>query len=257
MNNIQFQDFGTQNNWINGRYLSSNSSNTIAVISPYYDKEIATVPDSNFSDLDDAVQGAKKAFPDWASKNIRDRAEVMFNLKSIMQKNLEELAYLIALDNGKTVADAKGSILRGKEVVEFATSLPSVLRGDSSPVGAGVTCTMTHEPLGVVAGITPFNFPAMVPLWMIPLAITTGNCFILKPSEQTPLSALKIAEYLKEAGLPDGVFSVINGSRVAVEGICDHPDIKAVAFVGSSNVAKIVYSRSTALGKRALCMGGA
>ena len=257
MNNIQFQDFGTQNNWINGRYLSSNSSNTIAVISPYYDKEIATVPDSNFSDLDDAVQGAKKAFPDWASKNIRDRAEVMFNLKSIMQKNLEELAYLIALDNGKTVADAKGSILRGKEVVEFATSLPSVLRGDSSPVGAGVTCTMTHEPLGVVAGITPFNFPAMVPLWMIPLAITTGNCFILKPSEQTPLSALKIAEYLKEAGLPDGVFSVINGSRVAVEGICDHPDIKAVAFVGSSNVAKIVYSRSTALGKRALCLGGA
>jgi len=225
MNNIQFQDFGTQNNWINGRYLSSNSSNTIAVISPYYDKEIATVPESNFSDLDDAVQGAKKAFPDWASKNIRDRAEVMFNLKSIMQKNLEELAYLIALDNGKTVADAKGSILRGKEVVEFATSLPSVLRGDSSPVGAGVTCTMTHEPLGVVAGITPFNFPAMVPLWMIPLAITTGNCFILKPSEQTPLSALKIAEYLKEAGLPDGVFSVINGSRVAVEGICDLPDI--------------------------------
>ena len=257
MNNIQFQDFGTQNNWINGRYLSSNSSNTIAVISPYYDKEIATVPDSNFSDLDDAVQGAKKAFPDWASKNIRDRAEVMFNLKSIMQKNLEELAYLIALDNGKTVADARGSILRGKEVVEFATSLPSVLRGDSSPVGAGVTCTMTNEPLGVVAGITPFNFPAMVPLWMIPLAITTGNCFILKPSEQTPLSALKIAEYLKEAGLPDGVFSVINGSRVAVEGICDHPDIKAVAFVGSSNVAKIVYSRSTALGKRALCLGGA
>ena len=170
---------------------------------------------------------------------------------------MEELAHLIALDNGKTIADAKGSILRGKEVVEFATSLPSILKGDSSAVGAGVTCTMTHEPLGVVAGITPFNFPAMVPLWMIPLAITTGNCFILKPSEQTPLSAFKIAEYLQEAGLPDGVFSVVNGSREAVEGICDHPDIKAVAFVGSSNVAKIVYSRSTANGKRALCLGGA
>ena len=169
----------------------------------------------------------------------------------------EELAHLIALDNGKTIADAKGSILRGKEVVEFATSLPSILKGDSSAVGAGVTCTMTHEPLGVVAGITPFNFPAMVPLWMIPLAITTGNCFILKPSEQTPLCAFKIAEYLQEAGLPDGVFSVVNGSREAVEGICDHPDIKAVAFVGSSNVAKIVYSRSTANGKRALCLGGA
>ena len=257
MKNIQFQNFGEQKNWVTGNYQNSNSGNTISVISPYFDKEIATVPDSNYSDLDNAVISAKKAFPDWASRGIRDRADVMFNLKSIMEKNLEELAHLIALDNGKTIDDAKGSILRGKEVVEFATSLPSLLSGDSSAVGAGVTCTMTHEPLGVVAGITPFNFPAMVPLWMIPLAITVGNCFILKPSEQTPLSALKIAEYLKESGLPDGVFSVVNGSRDAVESICDHPDIKAVAFVGSSNVAKIVYSRSSANGKRALCLGGA
>jgi len=257
MKSIQFQDFGEQKNWITGNHQNSNSGNTISVISPYFDKEIATVPDSNYSDLDNAVISAKKVFPEWASRGIRDRADVMFNLKSIMEKNLEELAHLIALDNGKTIDDAKGSILRGKEVVEFATSLPSLLSGDSSAVGAGVTCTMTHEPLGVVAGITPFNFPAMVPLWMIPLAITVGNCFILKPSEQTPLSALKIAEYLKESGLPDGVFSVVNGSRDAVESICDHPDIKAVAFVGSSNVAKIVYSRSSANGKRALCLGGA
>ena len=257
MKNIQFQIFGEQKNWITGNHQNSNSGNTISVISPYFDKEIATIPDSNYSDLDNAVISAKKAFPDWASRGIRDRADVMFNLKSIMEKNLEELAHLIALDNGKTIDDAKGSILRGKEVVEFATSLPSVLSGDSSAVGAGVTCTMTHEPLGVVAGITPFNFPAMVPLWMIPLAITVGNCFILKPSEQTPLSALKIAEYLQESGLPDGVFSVVNGSRDAVESICDHPDITAVAFVGSSNVAKIVYSRSSANGKRALCLGGA
>ena len=257
MKNIQFQNFGEQKNWVTGNYQNSNSGNTISVISPYFDKEIATVPDSNYSDLDNAVISAKKVFPEWASRGIRDRADVMFNLKSIMEKNLEELSHLIALDNGKTINDAKGSILRGKEVVEFATSLPSVLSGDSSAVGAGVTCTMTHEPLGVVAGITPFNFPAMVPLWMIPLAITVGNCFILKPSEQTPLSALKIAEYLQESGLPDGVFSVVNGSRDAVESICDHPDIKAVAFVGSSNVAKIVYSRSSANGKRALCLGGA
>ena len=170
---------------------------------------------------------------------------------------MEELAYLIALDNGKTFDDAKGSILRGKEVVEFATSLPSLINGDSSKVADGITCTLSYEPIGVVAGITPFNFPAMVPLWMIPLAITTGNCFILKPSEQTPLSALKIAEYLKEAGLPDDVFQVVNGSRDIVEGICDHKDIKAVAFVGSSKIAQTVYSRSTALGKRALCLGGA
>ena len=257
MKNIQFQNFGEQKNWVTGNYQNSNSGNTISVISPYFDKEIATVPDSNYSDLDNAVISAKKVFPEWASRGIRDRTDVMFNLKSIMEKNLEELARLIALDNGKTIDDAKGSILRGKEVVEFATSLPSLLSGDSSAVGAGVTCTMTHEPLGVVAGITPFNFPAMVPLWMIPLAITVGNCFILKPSEQTPLTALKIAEYLQESGLPDGVFSVVNGSRDAVESICNHPDIKAVAFVGSSNVAKIVYSRSSANGKRALCLGGA
>ena len=256
-NKVVFKNYGAQENWINGKYQSAKSEKTISVISPYFDQEIATIPESNFADLNYAVKKAQAAFPSWSALNIRDRAEVMFNLKSIIENNLDEMAELIALDNGKTIPDAKGSILRGKEVVEFATSLPSMLRGDSSPVGPGITCTMTQEPLGVVAGITPFNFPAMVPLWMIPLAITTGNCFILKPSEQTPLSTFKIAEYLKEAGLPDGVFNIINGAREVVEGICDHPDIKAVAFVGSSHVAKIVYSRSTANGKRALCLGGA
>ena len=257
MDKVNFKNYGSQKNWISGSYENSNSIEKISVISPYFDKEIATVPDSNVADLNLAVKKSKSIFPHWSKVNIRDRAEVMFQLKSILEKNMEELAYLIALDNGKTIEDAKGSILRGKEVVEFATSLPSILNGDSSQVANGITCTMSYEPLGVVAGITPFNFPAMVPLWMIPLAITTGNCFILKPSEQTPLSALKIAEYLKEAGLPDNVFQVINGSREIVEGICDHSDIKAIAFVGSSNVAKIVYSRSTALGKRSLCLGGA
>ncbi len=256
-NSIIYQNYGKQQNWVNGGSQSSDSDRSISVISPYFNKEIATIPDSNNRDLENIIISAKAAFPYWASLDIRERAEVMFNLKSIMENNIDELAELIALDNGKTLADAKGSILRGKEVVEFATSLPVMMKGDSSSVGAGVTCTMTHEPLGIVSGITPFNFPAMVPLWMIPLAITTGNCFILKPSEQTPLSALKIAEYLKKAGLPDGVFSVVNGSKNIVEEICDHPEIKAVAFVGSSNIAKVVYSRSTSKGKRALCLGGA
>jgi malonate-semialdehyde dehydrogenase (acetylating)/methylmalonate-semialdehyde dehydrogenase len=256
-NKVVFKNYGAQENWINGKYQSAKSEKTISVISPYFDQEIATIPESNFADLDNAVKNAQSVFPSWSRLNIRARAEVMFNLKSIIENNLDEMAELIALDNGKTIPDAKGSILRGKEVVEFATSLPSMLRGDSSPVGPGITCTMTQEPLGVVAGITPFNFPAMVPLWMIPLAITTGNCFILKPSEQTPLSTLKLAEYLKEAGLPDGVFNIVNGAREVVEGICDHPNIKAVAFVGSTTVAKIVYSRSTANGKRAICLGGA
>lgn len=256
-NTIHYQNYGPQNNWVDGKYHSSESEKTISVISPYFDKEIATIPESNYSDLDYAVQRAEAAFPSWSNLNIRDRAEVMFNLKSIMEKNVDELAELISLDNGKTIADAKGSILRGKEVVEFATSLPTLLQGDSAPVGVGINCTMTQEPLGVVAGITPFNFPAMVPLWMLPLAITTGNCFILKPSEQTPLSTFKLAEYLKDAGLPDGVFNIVNGAREIVEGICDHPNIKAVAFVGSSPVAKIVYSRAASNGKRAICLGGA
>ncbi len=257
MTKIEFKDLGEKKNWISGRFEDSSSSKTISIISPYFDKEIATIPDSNYSDLDIAVQAARSIFPAWERTNIRDRAEIMFCFKTILESNIEELAHLISLDNGKTIEDAKASINRGKEVVEFATSLPNILKGDSSQVADGITCTMTHEPLGIVAGITPFNFPAMVPLWMIPLAITSGNCFILKPSEQTPIAALKIAEYLKDAGLPDGVFQIINGSKEAVEAICDHPDIKAVAFVGSSKVAKIVYSRTTAQGKRALCLGGA
>ena len=254
---IEFKDFGERKNWISGKLEDSSSGKKISIISPYYDKEIATVPDSNSNDLDIAVQAAESIFPDWRRTNIRDRAEIMFRFKTLLESNIDELAHLISLDNGKTIEDAKASINRGKEVVEFATSLPNILKGDSSQVADGITCTMTHEPLGVVAGITPFNFPAMVPLWMIPLAITSGNCFILKPSEKTPLSTLKIAEYLKEAGLPDGVFQILNGSQEAVEAICDHPDIKAVAFVGSSKVAKIVYTRTTAQGKRALCLGGA
>ncbi len=254
---IEFKDFGERKNWISGKFEDSSSGKKISIISPYYDKEIATVPDSNFNDLNIAVQAAESIFPDWKRTNIRDRAEIMFRFKTLLESNTDELAHLISLDNGKTIEDAKASINRGKEVVEFATSLPNILKGYSSQVADGITCTMTYEPLGVVAGITPFNFPAMVPLWMIPLAITSGNCFILKPSEKTPLATLKIAEYLKEAGLPDGVFQILNGSQEAVEAICDHPDIKAVAFVGSSKVAKIVYTRTTAQGKRALCLGGA
>ena len=257
MNEIKYKNYGNQKNWVDGQYKKSVSDKTISVISPYFGKEIANIPDSNSSDLEHAVEKAKQQFPKWSKLNIRDRAEVMFHFKTILENNIDELAQLIALDNGKTIEDAKGSIMRGKEVVEFATSLPSVLNGESSQVAEGITCTITHEPLGIVAGITPFNFPAMVPLWMIPLAITSGNCFILKPSEKTPLSALKIAEYLDKAGLPKSVFQVLNGSREIVEKICDHPEIKAIAFVGSSGVAKAVYTRSTNLGKRALCLGGA
>ena len=254
---IQFTSYGDYGNWVDNKWLDSSSGNRISVISPYFDKQIATIPDSGKSDLDIAVKKAKSAFPNWADTNIRDRAQIMFKFKSIIEKDMDNLAALIALDNGKTIADAKGSILRGVEVIEYATSLPNVLNGESSDVGPGINCTMTHEPLGVVAGITPFNFPVMVPLWMIPLAIASGNTFILKPSEQTPLAGLKLAEYLKQAGLPDGVFNVVNGAKTIVEALCDHQDIKAVAFVGSSSVAKIVYNRCSQNSKRSLCLGGA
>jgi len=254
---IQFTPFGHYGNWVGNKWTDSRSENKISVISPYFDKEIATIPDSDARDLDIAVDKARSAFPDWSNTNIRDRAQIMFRFKSIIEKDIDNLAHLIALDNGKTIADAKGSILRGVEVIEYATSLPNVINGESSDVGPGINCTMTHEPLGVVAGITPFNFPVMVPLWMIPLAITAGNTFILKPSEQTPLAGLRLAEYLKEAGLPDGVFNVVNGAKTIVEALCDHPDVKAVAFVGSSNVAKIVYNRCSQNSKRSLCLGGA
>ena len=254
---IQYNAYGDYGNWINNDWLETKSGNRISVISPYFDKQIATIPDSGESDLNIAVEKAKAAFPKWKKTNVRDRSQIMFRFKSIMEKDIDNLATLIALDNGKTIADAKGSILRGVEVIEYASSLPNVLNGESSDVGPGINCTMTQEPLGVVAGITPFNFPVMVPLWMIPLAITAGNTFILKPSEQTPLASLKLAEYLKKAGLPDGVFNVVNGARTIVEGMCDHPDIKAMAFVGSSSVAKIVYTRCANNSKRALCLGGA
>ena len=155
MNKIKYQNYGPQKNWVHGKYEQSSSDKTISVISPYFGKEIATVPDSNSSDLEQAVEKAKQQVSKWSRLNIRDRAEVMFRFKTILENNIDELAQLIALDNGKTIEDAKGSIMRGKEVVEFATSLPSVLNGDSSQVADGITCTMTYEPLGIVAGITP------------------------------------------------------------------------------------------------------
>ncbi len=155
---IQFTSFGDYGNWVDNKWTDSKSGNTISVISPYFDKEIATIPDSDGSDLDIAVDMARSAFPGWSNTNIRDRAQIMFRFKSIIENDMDNLANLIALDNGKTIADAKGSILRGIEVIEYATSLPNVINGESSDVGPGINCTMTHEPLGVVAGITPFNF---------------------------------------------------------------------------------------------------
>ena len=257
MTKITFKDFGEKGNWIGGAVAVSASSQTLDVTTPYWGKKIATIPLSGSDDLDAAVEAASKAWPAWRDTPVGTRTQVMFQLKSLMERDYKELAELVALENGKTIPEAKGSIDRGIDVIEFSTSFTNVLRGEVLTVSKGVSCESLYEPIGVVAGITPFNFPVMVPLWMIPIAITAGNCFILKPSEQTPLSAMKMAELMSEAGLPAGVFSVLNGAKNVVQAITDHPNIKAVAFVGSSKIAEIVYSRSTANGKRALCLGGA
>ena len=257
MTEITFKNFGEKGNWINGCDVASTSSQNLDVTTPYWGKNIATIPISGGDDLNAAVEAASKAWPAWRDTPVGTRTQVMFQLKSLMERDYKELAELVALENGKTIPEAKGSIDRGIDVIEFSTSFTNVLRGEVLTVSQGVSCESLYEPIGVVAGITPFNFPVMVPLWMIPIAITAGNCFILKPSEQTPLSAMKMAELMSEAGLPAGVFSVLNGAKNVVQAITDHPNIKAVAFVGSSKIAEIVYSRSTANGKRALCLGGA
>ncbi len=244
--------------WINGQKVKAANGNLGQIFNPATGEVASQVPFASTKQVGDAIASAQAALPAWSATPPIQRARVMFRFKALLEENIDEIATLVSSEHGKILDDARGSTTRGLEVVEFACGIPHLLKGEfTEQVGTNVDSYSIRQPVGVCVGITPFNFPAMVPLWMIPLAITTGNCFILKPSEQTPLSAFKIAEYLKEAGLPDGVFNIVNGAREAVEAICDHPDIKAVAFVGSSNVAKIVYSRSAANGKRAICLGGA
>src|SRR4051812_44091776 len=187
---------------------------------------------------------------------IKERVQVFYRYKALLEKNIDELAALITEENGKVASEARAEVLKSAELCEFACSLPQIAPGEVLEVSRGVECRIERYPLGVVAAITPFNFPNMVPNWSIPNAIALGNCMILKPSELVPLSAGRIAELLKEAGLPEGVLQIVNGGKEAVEAICDHPGIAAVSFVGSAKTAKIVYRRSTATLKRCLALGG-
>ena len=206
----------------------------------------------------DAVAIAQAAFPGWAAQTPLRRARVMFKFRELLERHTDEIASLIASEHGKTVSDARGEITRGLEVVEFACGIPQLLKGDfTEEVGKGVDSWSVRQPLGVVAGITPFNFPAMVPLWMIPVALACGNCFILKPSERDPSASLRLAELLQEAGLPDGVFNVIHGDKEAVDALLENPDIKAISFVGSTLIAEYIYKTGTANGKRVQALGGA
>ncbi len=244
-------------NYAGGKWVASTATEYLPVMNPSIGREIAQVPLSSYRDLDDAVMAANQAFQSWSTMPIKERAQIFYRYKVLLEKNIQELASLVREENGKTMNEAVAEIEKSIEVTEFACSAPQLAGGEILEVSKGVECRIDRYPLGVVASITPFNFPNMVPNWTIPNAIVLGNTLILKPSEQVPLSACKIADLLREAGLPDGVFNIVNGSQTIVEAICDHPEIQAVSFVGSTRVAKIVYARATAHFKRALCLGGA
>ncbi|MFT3910183.1 MAG: CoA-acylating methylmalonate-semialdehyde dehydrogenase [Ferruginibacter sp.] len=244
-------------NFINGKLVSAQSNKHLDVISPVDGSLLSTVPLSTSTDLNQAVAAAKAAFPGWSKTPIKERVQVFFKYKTLLEKNLKELATLCTEENGKTYGESVAEIEKSIELTEFATSLPQLVTGEILEVSRGVECRTEHVALGVVASIVPFNFPSMVPNWTLPNAIALGNCMIMKPSEKVPLSCMRLAELLKEAGLPDGVFNVVHGDVEIVEAICDHPDIEAVSFVGSTKVAKIVYQRATSNYKRCLALGGA
>jgi len=244
-------------NYINGKFVDAASDRTLGVISPLDGNLLSKVPMSTSTDLDNAVKAAKAAFPKWSHTPIKERVQVFYKYKYLMEQNLQELAALVSEENGKTIGEATAEIEKCIELTEFACSLPQLVTGEVLEVSKGVECRTEHVPLGVVASIVPFNFPSMVPNWTIPNAIALGNCMVIKPSEKVPLSVGKLVELLRMAGLPDGVINVVHGDSEIVEAICDHPDIEAVSFVGSTKVAKIVYQRATKNFKRALALGGA
>jgi len=249
--------YGKVKNYINGALVDTITDRWLDVESPLTGEVIAKVAVSSKDDLDNAVAAAKEAFKIWSKTPIKDRVQVFFRYKTLLEQNIVELSELIQEENGKTLGESRAEIEKSIELTEFATSLPQLTQGEILEVSSGVECRTEKVALGVVASIVPFNFPSMVPNWTIPNALVLGNTMILKTSELVPLSAMKIADLLKQAGLPDGVFNIVHGEKEIVEAICDHPDIEAVSFVGSTKVAKIVYQRSTSNLKRCLALGGA
>jgi malonate-semialdehyde dehydrogenase (acetylating)/methylmalonate-semialdehyde dehydrogenase len=246
------------NHWINGTEVAGTSTRFADVYHPSTGRIQSRVPLATAAEVNAAVAAAAAAFPDWSTQPPLRRARVLFRFREIFERRLDEVAALINREHGKVFSDARGEATRGLEVIEFATGIPHLLKGElTEQVGAGVDSYSMRQPLGVVAGITPFNFPAMVPMWMFPIALACGNTFVLKPSERDPSSANLLAEMLKEAGLPDGVFNVVHGDKQAVDAILAHPGIAAVSFVGSTPIAEYVYRTGTATGKRVQALGGA
>ncbi len=244
-------------NYYNGSFQESVSTESLDVTSPLDGNLLSQVPMSNMDELNAAVESAKNAFESWSKTPIKERVQVFFKYRSLLERDLDELTKLVSEENGKTYDEAKAEVEKAIELTEFACSMPQLVSGEILEVSRGVECRTEHFPLGVVASIVPFNFPLMVPNWTMPNALVLGNTMVMKPSELVPLSVVKMAELLKEAGLPDGVFNVINGGREVVEGLCSHQDIEAVSFVGSTKVAKLVYQQATHHLKRCIALGGA
>ena len=241
-----------------GTWEDSPTQRWSDVYNPSTGKVIAQVPLCSVSEVDRVVQAAAKALPAWAETPVVERAQVMFRYRELVQSNFEEIAQIVTREHGKTIGEARASVQRGVEMIEFACGIPSLIMGQCvDNIARRVDCETIRHPVGVCAGITPFNFPAMVPLWMYPVAITCGNTFVLKPSEKVPLSAMRLAELLTEAGLPDGVFSVVHGDKEAVDALLQHELVKAVSFVGSTNIARYIYQEGTKNGKRVQAAGGA
>ncbi len=244
--------------FIGGRPFASTSGRSSDVFNPATGAVSAQVALASHDELNAAVAAAKAAFPAWSASSPLRRARVMFKFKELMERHAAELAALITAEHGKTYTDAQGEVARGIEVVEFACGIPQLLKGDyTEQVGNGIDAWTVRQALGVCVGITPFNFPVMVPMWMVPMAIACGNTFILKPSERDPSASLLMARLLGEAGLPDGVFNVLQGDKEAVHGLLDHPDVRAISFVGSTPIAHAIYARACAQGKRVQALGGA
>ena len=248
----------TVSHFIGGQSATWSGARTGEIFDPTIGQVQAQVDLGTVETVAEAVANARAAQPAWAATNPQRRARVMFRFKALIEENMEQLAALLASEHGKVISDAKGDIQRGLDVVEFACGIPHLLKGDyTEGAGPGIDVYSMRQALGVVAGITPFNFPAMIPLWMLAPAIACGNAFILKPSERDPSVPVRLAELALEAGLPAGILNVVHGDKLVVDAILDHPDVKAVSFVGSSDIAQYVYGRGAAAGKRMQCMGGA
>src|SRR4051794_38583817 len=246
------------NHWIGGRRYEGRSGRSGAVYNPATGQQTGAVDFATAEEVDQAVQAARQALPAWRALSLAKRADLFFRIRELVHERREDIAKILTAEHGKVLSDATGEVTRGLEVIEFCCGIPHLLKGAmSEQASTGIDVYSIRQPLGVVGGITPFNFPAMVPMWMWAPALACGNTFILKPSEKDPSASMYVAELLKEAGVPDGVFNVVHGDKVAVDAILEHPDIASVSFVGSTPIAKYVYENATKRGKRCQALGGA